>query len=59
MTALGGFRSPWGSDMPGCEIEGPLAIIILGGLITSTLLNLLVLPSLVLRYGRFGASNAG
>jgi CzcA family heavy metal efflux pump len=38
---------------PGHEIEGPMALIILGGLITSTLLNLLVLPSLAWRYGKF------
>jgi Cu/Ag efflux pump CusA len=30
-----------------------MAIVILGGLITSTLLNLLVPPTLALRYGRF------
>jgi Cu/Ag efflux pump CusA len=36
------------------EVEGPMAIIILGGLFTSTALNLLVLPTLALRYGRFG-----
>jgi Cu/Ag efflux pump CusA len=30
-----------------------MAIVILGGLISSTLLNLLVLPTLALRYGRF------
>jgi Cu/Ag efflux pump CusA len=30
-----------------------MAIIILGGLFISTVLNLLVLPSLALRYGRF------
>ena len=30
-----------------------MAIVILGGLITSTLLNLLVLPILALRYGKF------
>ena len=30
-----------------------MAIVILGGLITSTILNLLVLPTLALRYGRF------
>ncbi len=38
-------------DRPGHEIEHPLAIVILGGLITSTLLNLFVLPSLYLRFG--------
>jgi Cu/Ag efflux pump CusA len=42
-----------GSARPGREIEGPMAIIILGGLFTSTALSLLVLPSLALRYGRF------
>ena len=33
--------------------RGPMAIVILGGLLTSTVLNLLVLPMLALRYGRF------
>jgi Cu/Ag efflux pump CusA len=37
---------------PGHEVEYPLAVVILGGLITSTLLNLFVLPSLFLRFGR-------
>lgn len=39
-------------DRPGHEIEYPLAIVILGGLVTSTLLNLFVVPSLYLRFGR-------
>jgi CzcA family heavy metal efflux pump len=39
-------------SIPGHEIEHPMAIVILGGLVTSTLLNLLVLPSLYLRFGR-------
>ncbi len=43
------------SGDPGREIEGPMATVILGGLVTSTLLNLLVLPTLALRYGRFEA----
>ena len=43
------------SGEPGNEIEGPMAIVILGGLVTSTLLNLLVLPVLAARYGRWGA----
>lgn len=42
-----------GSGDPGREIEGPMATVILGGLVTSTLLNLLVLPTLSLRYGKF------
>ena len=37
---------------PGNEIEHPMAIVILGGLATSTLLNLLVVPALYLRLGR-------
>ena len=37
---------------PGHEIEYPMAIVILGGLLTSTLLNLFVVPSLYLRFGR-------
>jgi Cu/Ag efflux pump CusA len=39
-------------DIPGHEIELPMAVVILGGLITSTLLNLLIIPSLYLRFGK-------
>ncbi len=39
-------------EIPGAEIEYPMAIVILGGLITSTLLNLFVVPTLYLRFGR-------
>jgi CzcA family heavy metal efflux pump len=39
-------------SIPGHEIEHPMAIVILGGLVTSTLLNLLVVPSLYLRFGK-------
>ena len=35
-----------------CPKEYPMAIVILGGLVTSTLLNLFVLPSLYLRFGK-------
>jgi Cu/Ag efflux pump CusA len=38
--------------IPGHEIEYPLAVVILGGLVTSTLLNLFVLPTLYLRVER-------
>jgi Cu/Ag efflux pump CusA len=38
---------------PGHEVEYPLAVVILGGLITSTVLNLFVLPSLDLQFGRY------
>jgi Cu/Ag efflux pump CusA len=53
VTGLGLLPLAVGSGAPGREIEGPMAIIILGGLATSTALNLLVLPTLALRYGRF------
>jgi len=53
VTALGLLPLAIGTGDPGREIEGPLAIVILGGLITSTVLNLLVLPTLALRFGRF------
>jgi CzcA family heavy metal efflux pump len=53
VTALGLLPLAIGSGEAGREIEGPMAIVILGGLMTSTLLNLLVLPTLALRYGRF------
>jgi CzcA family heavy metal efflux pump len=36
---------------PGHEIEHPLAVVILGGLVTSTLLNLFIVPSLYLKFG--------
>jgi len=47
---IGGSRS-------GQEVEHPMAVVILGGLFTSTLLNLFVLPPLYLRYGRRQAIN--
>jgi CzcA family heavy metal efflux pump len=53
VTALGLLPLALGSGDPGREIEGPMAIVILGGLVTSTLLSLFVLPALAFRYGRF------
>ena len=44
-----------GSGEAGREIEGPMALVILGGLATSTGLNLIVLPVL---YRRFGQATA-
>lgn len=35
----------------GMEIVGPLALVVIGGLVTTTLLNLFVLPALYLRFG--------
>jgi CzcA family heavy metal efflux pump len=56
VTGLGLLPLAIGSGDPGREIEGPMAIVILGGLVTSTLLNLLVLPTLALRYSKFEGS---
>jgi CzcA family heavy metal efflux pump len=53
VTGLGLLPLALGTGEAGREIEGPMAIVILGGLVTSTTLNLLVLPTLALRYGRF------
>jgi Cu/Ag efflux pump CusA len=38
-------------NLPGHEIEYPMAVVILGGLLTSTLLNLFIVPTLYLRFG--------
>jgi len=53
VTALAMLPIAMNSDSPGREVMGPMASIIVGGLISSTVLNLLVLPSIMLRYGRF------
>ena len=53
VTGLGLLPLALGMNTPGREIEGPMAVVILGGLMTSMMLNLLVLPTLALRYGRF------
>jgi Cu(I)/Ag(I) efflux system membrane protein CusA/SilA len=39
-------------DKPGSELESPMAIVILGGLVTATVLNLVVVPALFLNWGR-------
>jgi CzcA family heavy metal efflux pump len=58
VTALGLLPLALGSGDPGREIEGPMAVVILGGLLTSTALSLFVLPVVALRWGRFGAPTA-
>jgi Cu/Ag efflux pump CusA len=39
-------------DKPGSELESPMAIVILGGLVSATLLNLVVVPALYFKWGR-------
>ncbi|MCC8967918.1 efflux RND transporter permease subunit [Bradyrhizobium sp. Pear76] len=57
VTGLGLLPLALGAGEPGREIEGPMAVVILGGLLTSMALNLLVLPTLALRYARFDAGH--
>jgi CzcA family heavy metal efflux pump len=52
VTALGLAPLAFGINHPGQEIEGPMAITVLGGLVSSTLLNLVVLPALSYRFSR-------
>ncbi|HIL79500.1 MAG TPA: efflux RND transporter permease subunit [Methylococcales bacterium] len=53
VTALAMAPIAFNSDNPGLEIMGPMAAIIIGGLVSSTLLNLLLLPLMLLKYGKF------
>ncbi len=46
-------------NRPGQEIEHPMAQVILGGLLSSTVLNLFVLPALYLRYARPAPNPSG
>lgn len=55
-TGLGLLPLAISGSKPGYEVEYPMAVVILGGLATSTLLNLFVLPVL---FQRFGRTNAG
>ena len=50
-TGLALVPLAYGGDLPGQEIEHPMAVVILGGLVTSTVLNLFLMPSLYLAFG--------
>jgi CzcA family heavy metal efflux pump len=52
VTALGVLPLAIQTGQAGREIQGPMAIVILGGLLTSTLASLVLLPALAWRYGR-------
>lgn len=53
VTALAMLPIAFNSDNPGREIMGPMAGIIIGGLASSTILNLLIMPTVMVRFGRF------
>jgi Cu/Ag efflux pump CusA len=53
-TGLALVPLAWAGNKPGHEIEHPMAVVILGGLVTSTVLNLGLLPALYLAFGRTG-----
>lgn len=52
VTGLGVLPLAISTGQAGREIQGPMAVVILGGLITSTIASLVLLPSLAWRYGR-------
>lgn len=47
------------AGQPGSEIQAPMAVVILCGLLSSTVLNMIVVPALYLRFGSLGRSPAG
>lgn len=51
-AALALVRLALGGDKSGSEIQTPMAIVILSGLLSSTLLNMVVVPTLYLKFGR-------
>jgi Cu/Ag efflux pump CusA len=44
---------------PGNEIQSPLAIVVLGGLLTSLALNMVVVPVLYMRFGTVDRATSG
>lgn len=59
VTALALMPLAFGINQAGQEIEGPMAITVLGALLSSTLLNLALLPALALRYSRPSTPQGG
>ncbi len=48
-TALGLLPMIWASGV-GSEVQRPLAVVVVSGVVTSTMLTLMVLPALYLRF---------
>ncbi len=51
VTGIGLVPLALGAGEPGKEIQQPMAVVILGGIVTSTILNMVVIPALYLQYG--------
>jgi Cu/Ag efflux pump CusA len=51
VTGVGLIPLALGAGQPGKEIQQPMAVVILGGIVTSTFLNMIVIPALYLKYG--------
>jgi CzcA family heavy metal efflux pump len=58
VTGVGLIPLALGVGEPGKEIQQPMAVVILGGIFTSTFLNMIVIPALYLKFGRVEARAA-
>jgi len=58
VTGVGLIPLALGVGQPGKEIQQPMAVVILGGIFTSTFLNMIVIPALYLKFGRAEARAA-
>jgi Cu/Ag efflux pump CusA len=58
-TALALVPLALASGQPGSEIQSPMAVVILWGLVSSTVLNMLVVPAMLLRFGAAGPGSPG
>ena len=52
VTGVGLIPLALGAGEPGKEIQQPMAVVILGGIVTSTFLNMIVIPALYLKFGQ-------
>lgn len=59
VTALGLLPLALGTGQAGREIQGPMAIVILGGLVSATIISLVVLPAMIWRFWRPARLPAG
>jgi Cu/Ag efflux pump CusA len=55
VTGVGLIPLALGAGEPGREIQQPMAVVILGGIVTSTFLNMIVIPALYLKFGEAAA----